>query len=216
VGYWGSPVVIPSEARKLLFAEFQEKQIPRAHTALGMTLVFISKQACNTTASGSGQTRQDFGGVALRGCLRPNGSDFAIGIDQKRAADNPLEGTAHELLRLPRAVGSDHFVIGIAQQRKIQFPLELEIGQRFHGIGAHPQDDGVRFFEFAVGVTKLGRFDDSTGSVGFGKEKQNDVLAVKILERDGRACVGSEREFGSMVADFNHHTSLSGLGTPQA
>jgi len=53
-------------------------------------------------------------------------------------------------------------------------------------------------------VTKLGRFDDSTGSVRFGKEKEEDALAGEIFERDFLAFVGFEAKGGGFGAYFEH------------
>ena len=73
-------------------------------------------------------------------------------------------------------------MIWIAQQRKIQLLLDLEAGKRFYRIGAHAKNHRTGLLELPDGVTKLGRFGDSTGSIGFREEEQNDMLALKILE----------------------------------
>jgi hypothetical protein len=57
----------------------------------------------------------------------------------------------------------------------------LEDGLGFDGIGAHAEDGYFEFVEFLFCVAKLGRFDDSTGSIGFGKEEKQDALALEIL-----------------------------------
>jgi hypothetical protein len=53
-------------------------------------------------------------------------------------------------------------------------------------------------------VTKLGRFDGSTGSAGFGEEKEEDALAGEVLQRDFLAFVGFEAKGGGFVAYFEH------------
>jgi hypothetical protein len=53
-------------------------------------------------------------------------------------------------------------------------------------------------------VTKLGRFDRSTGSVGFGKEKEDDTFAAKVGERDVLAVVPFYFEIRSFIAWFQH------------
>ena len=79
---------------------------------------------------------EDFSGVAFGADGVPDFLDFAVGADQKTAADNSLEQTAHEFLAPPRAVGFDHFVRGIAEQREIELPLFAESLQGFQSIRA--------------------------------------------------------------------------------
>jgi len=51
-------------------------------------------------------------------------------------------------------------------------------------------------------VTKLGRFDGSTGSAGFGEKKEENALAGEVLEGDLLAFVGFEAEGGGFSAYF--------------
>jgi hypothetical protein len=51
-------------------------------------------------------------------------------------------------------------------------------------------------------VTKLGRFDGSTGSVGFGVEEEEDTLAGEIFERDGLVFIGFQAEGGGFGVDL--------------
>jgi len=53
-------------------------------------------------------------------------------------------------------------------------------------------------------VTKLGRFDGSTGSAGFGEEEEKDPLAGEVLERDFLAFVGFEAKGGGFGTNFEH------------
>lgn len=101
----------------------------------------------------------------------PDVFDFAGLADEEGTADDAHVGAAHEMFFLPGAEFSDGFVRGIAEQWKIQILLGLEGGLGFNGIGAHAKDGDVELVEFFFCVTKLGRFDCSTGGVGFGVEK---------------------------------------------
>jgi hypothetical protein len=74
--------------------------------------------------------------VALGFGWVPDLLDFAVGANQKTAADNSFEQAAHEFLPAPRAVGFDHFVRGIAEQREIKLPLFAESLQRLQSIRA--------------------------------------------------------------------------------
>jgi hypothetical protein len=127
-----------------------------------------------------GEAFQDFGGVAFGFDGGPEGFDFAGFADEKRTADDAHEFAAHELLLLPRAVGGDGFVIGIAEQGKVEPVLGLKQGLGFDGIGAHAEDGDSELVELLFCVAKLGRFDDSTGGVGFGEEKKKHAMALEI------------------------------------
>ncbi len=121
---------------------------------------------------------------------RPDFLDFAGFADEEGAADDAHMGAAHEMLFLPGAEFLDGFVGGVAEQREIEILLGLEGGLGFDGIGAHAEDGDAEIVEFLFCVTKLGRFDGSTGGAGFGVEEEEDALAGEVLERDVFAFVG--------------------------
>jgi hypothetical protein len=93
---------------------------------------------------------------------------------------------------------------GIAKQRKIQFVLCPEVLQGFHGICTDPKNGNTLLGELRFCVAKLGRFDRSTWGVGLREKEQEDPLAMEGFERDFLAFVGSQGEFGSFLADFEH------------
>jgi hypothetical protein len=63
--------------------------------------------------------------------------------------------------------------------------------------------------ELLLCVTKLGRFDGSTGSAGFGVEKKEDTLALEIIQGDKCVVIRFETEAGSFGAYFEHpYTSM--------
>ena len=145
----------------------------------------------------------------------PDLFDFAGFADEERTADDAHEGAAHELFFLPGAEFSDGFVRGIGEQRKIELVLGLERGLRFDGIGAHAEDGHTMLIELLLCVTKLGRFNGSTGGVGFGVEKEEDAMAAKIGEGEICTLVGFETEAGGFDTDLEHgfpHFSLSDSG----
>jgi hypothetical protein len=120
------------------------------------------------------------GGVALGFDKRPDFFDLAGFSDQKRAANDAHERSAHELFFLPGTEFRDGFVSGIGEQGEIDLVLGLEGGLRFDGIGTHAKDGHTLIVEVFLCVTKLGRFYGSTGSVGFGIEEKKNALAFKI------------------------------------
>jgi hypothetical protein len=147
---------------------------------------------------------EDFGGVALGFDEGPEFFDFAGFADDERTADDAHEGAAHELLFLPGAEFLNGFVSGVAEQREIEPVLFLEGNKGFDGIGAHAENGDVELVELLLCVTKLGRFDGSTGSAGFGKEKQKHALAGEVFERDFMTFVAFEAKGGGFRAYFEH------------
>ena len=150
------------------------------------------------------QALEDFGGVAFGFDGGPDGFDFAGLADEKRTADDAHEFTPHELLLLPSAVGRDGFVIRVAEQGEIEFEFGAEQGLGFDRVGACAEDGHLKFVELLFCVAKLGRFDDSTGGVGFGEEEKQDALALEVLEGDGFVFVGLQAECGGFVAGLEH------------
>jgi hypothetical protein len=120
----------------------------------------------------------------------PDGFDLAGATDEERAADDAHELASHELLLLPSAVSLDGFVVGVAQQGEIESVFGLETGLSFDRIGAHTEDGYGVLVELLFCVAKLGRFNDSASGVGFGEEKEDDAMALEILEGDGFVFVG--------------------------
>jgi len=145
---------------------------------------------------------EDGGGVAFGFDEGPEGFDFAGFADEEGTADDAHEGAAHELFFLPGAEFLNGFVGGIAEQREIEFVFFLERCERLHGIRAHAEDGHAELIEFTFCVTKLGRFDGSTGGVGFGVEEEEDALAGEVGEGEGFAFVGFQGEAGGFGAWF--------------
>ena len=137
----------------------------------------------------------------------PEFFDFSGFADDEGTADDAHEGAAHELFFLPDSKFLNGFVGGVAEQRKIEFVLFLEPSKRFDGIGAHAEDGNAELIELPLCVTKLGRFDGSTGSAGFGEEKEEDALAGEVFERELLAFVGFKAEGGGFGTNFEHSSS---------
>jgi len=66
----------------------------------------------------------------------------------------------------------------------------------------------LQFIELLFCVAKLGRFDDSTGGVGFGEEEEKDALALEVFEGDCFILVGLEAERGGFVTGLEHGSEL--------
>jgi len=137
----------------------------------------------------------------------PDFLDFAGLAGEEGTAHDAHECTAHELLFLPGAELFDGFVARVAEQGEIEILLCLERSKSFDGIGAHSEEGDAELVEFFFCVAKLGRFYRSTGSVGFGKEKEKDPLAREVFERDVFAFIGFETEGGGLGTYFEHSIS---------
>jgi len=111
----------------------------------------------------------------------PDLFDFAVGADQKTAADNPFKKAAHEFFPAPRTVGFDHLVRGIAEQREIKLPLVAEILQSVHRIGACSEYGDTQLLELRFCVTKLGRFHRSTRSIRFREKEEQNTAALEVF-----------------------------------
>ncbi len=103
---------------------------------------------------------------------------------------------------LPDAELLDGLVSRIAEQGEIEPVLFLERSERFDGIGAHAEDGHAQLVETPLCVAKLGRFDGSTGSAGFGEEKDENALASEVFESDFFAFVRLKAEGGGVGAYF--------------
>ena len=134
----------------------------------------------------------------------PDLFDLAVGTDQECAAHNSFERSPHEFLHPPQAVRLDHFVIGVAEQREIQFLTGLEFRERLFRVRADPNYRNTKRIEVLLCVTKLGRFCRSTGSVRFGKEKQDNTLALVGFQREFAALVRLQCKVWGFVAWFQH------------
>src|SRR6202042_3941661 len=76
---------------------------------------------------------------------------------------------------------------------------------------AAADDGGIQFRELLQGVTELGRFVDSTGSVRFRIKIEDQIFVAIILQRDGYAAVVGHGEVRGLVACFEHLNSPRGL-----
>ena len=113
----------------------------------------------------------------------PNFFQLTVRSNEERAADDAEKGFAEEFFHAARAVCFDGFEFGVAEKIEVELLLDLEGGLGFHGVAARAEDDHTELIELRLCVTKLGRFRRSTGSVGFGIEKEDDAPASEVRER---------------------------------
>jgi hypothetical protein len=143
---------------------------------------------------------QDFGGVAFGFDEGPEVLNFSGFADEEGAADDAHEGAAHELFFLPGTKSLDGFVSGIAEKGEIEILFGFEGGLGFDGVGAEAEDGDAELVKIFFCVTKLGRFDGSTGGAGFGVEEEDDALAGEVFKGNFFAFVGFQAEGGGFGA----------------
>ena len=127
---------------------------------------------------------------------------FAIRADEKCAAHDSQERFAEEFLHASHAIGFDSLEARITEKIEVQFVLGFECGLGFDRVAARAEDYHAKFIELLLCVAKLGRFNRSTGGIGFWIEEEDYSFAAKIGERDIGACVVFQTECGSFIAFF--------------
>jgi hypothetical protein len=142
--------------------------------------------------------------MSLRRHIVPDLPNEPVRPNPIRHSHDPEKRFPQETFHPPRAERLNHLELRIREQRKIQLVLQFEFRLRFHRIGAAAQDCRIFCLELLDGVAKLGRFVDSTGSIRFGIEKQNHVLAAILRERHFFTIVGRHPEARRLVAFFQH------------
>jgi hypothetical protein len=168
---------------------------------------FSSKRANQKLFPGG--CRQNLPRVALGDDLVPDFIYSAVRADEKCAADDAEKGFAEEFFHAAHAVRFDGPEIRIAEKIEVELVFGLEGSLSLDGVAARTEDDDTELIELLFCVTKLGRFDGSTGSIGLRKEKKHDAFVAKIGERDVGAGVVFKAECGGFVAFFQH--GLCGL-----
>jgi hypothetical protein len=143
----------------------------------------------------------------------PDFFNLPVRANQERTSYDTHVGSAHEFLLLPGTESFDYFVIGIAEQGKIEFVFFFERSEGFYGIGAHAQDGHAKFVELFLCVAKLGRFYRSARGVSLGKEKEQNTFTLKFLRGKCFAIFGFQLKAWSLIACLEHcfcHGNLSG------
>jgi hypothetical protein len=85
--------------------------------------------------------------------------------------------------------------------------LDLEFRLVLHRVRAASQDARVQLLELLDGVTKLGRFVDSTGSIRFRIKIEDEIPPAIIRERYDFAVIGRYAKARSLVSLFQHAAS---------
>ena len=106
--------------------------------------------------------------------------DLPVRADEECPAHDAHVLAAHELLFLPYAVGAQHLLAFIGEQRKIEFVALLELGLLLDRVGAATENGRSFVLKLFVLAAKLAGFDGSTGCAGFGIEKDDNVATFVV------------------------------------
>ena len=107
--------------------------------------------------------------------------DLSIWTNDERAALDTHHFLAIHVLFFDDAQRICQRLLRVRQEREGYLELFLEFLQSCRLIGRHSDDHCPAFFKFLVRVTKLGRLDVSTRSVGLGEEVQDQGFPAEIL-----------------------------------
>ena len=149
---------------------------------------------------------EDFLGVAVGLDLVEDVGDLAVGADEECSTLDAHDLLPVHVLFLDDAEGVADLLVGIGEQGVGQVVLFLEflLGARF--VGGDTEYDEAGFLQFCIRVAEPARFYGSTGRVSFWIEEQDDVLAAKLLERDGILVFVLKGKIWCLV--FNFHDPI--------
>ncbi len=143
-----------------------------------------------------------------------DGGDSAFGIDHKRSPLNAhvLSSVHAFFFEYVELFGGFFVHVGEQGVRQFVFIFEFFLGRRL--IRRNAQHYGAGFLYLLECVAEPARFYCSTGSIGLGIEKQDQVLSAIIFQGDGLAFFIGKRDlrgFGFIISmrlhDFNSRFS---------
>jgi hypothetical protein len=107
------------------------------------------------------------------------------------------------------AVRQTDLVVGIAQQREVEFLLLREFPIGFDAVEGGAEDLGVLRGVIGREVSEPETFGSSAGCIGLRIEPQDDFLSAKVAELYATAHVIGSLECGSSITDFQHRRTSS-------
>lgn len=137
-------------------------------------------------------------------------ADDSLLINNDVRPESPLIILVLDAIRFQDAVNLKHFVIHVAQQRKVEAVLLGKGSICRRTVEAHAEDFGVSGGD-AAGIN-AGLNGAHLLRAAFGKRedvngKENIFLAAIVAELDGLPLVGKKSEIGRGIANFERHSS---------
>jgi len=87
-----------------------------------------------------------------------------------------------KVLLLPYPVSFQGMVGRVAGQGEVQLVLGLELLKRLDAVAAQPKNLRPQLVQFFFGITELVCLAGSTRGIGFGKEIEDQGVALEILQ----------------------------------
>jgi hypothetical protein len=134
--------------------------------------------------------------------------NYSVFIDNDVGALCPLVGLIFLVVSFEDAVRGEHFLVHVAQQRKLDADLLREGSVGSGRINADSEDFRIRGIDLTVFNSRLDRLELFRSTTGEGENvdsKENIFLAVVITELDGLPLVAEQREIGSLVAHLERN-----------
>jgi hypothetical protein len=129
--------------------------------------------------------------------------DFPVRRDHEGHAGNAFEYPPVHALVFDHTERVTDFLVGIGEQRKGQVILFLKFLLFGGRVGGDAENNRSRLLDLAVCVAEPARFFGSTGSIGFGIEKQHHRLAAKIFQGNFFTVLVRRTEVGGFIIDFH-------------
>ena len=130
-------------------------------------------------------------------------TDGAIRADNESRARDPLHFLAVHILFFDHAEFIADFFVGVAEKGVGQVVLLLELLLRFGIVGGDAENYGPGGLQLLIGFAEPASFDGSAGSIGFGKEEENDGLAAELFQRDGVSVLVRQSKLGSFIINLH-------------
>jgi len=134
-----------------------------------------------------------------------DGADDAVFVDDDVGAQGPLKSVAVDVIGLEDAVGSEHLMVHVAKQGKLDVDLLGEGGVGRGTVHADAENCCIVRINFAAIDSRLDRLELLGSTTGEGEDvdgEENIFLAVEIAELDGFPLIAEESEIRGGIADL--------------
>ena len=122
--------------------------------------------------------------------------DASFGVDyERRAQDAHVFASVHRLLG-PHAVSLADRMVGVRQQREVQFVFVAEIPVRLFAVGAYADDAESHPGQFGLAVAQAFGLQRAARGVVLGIEIEYRALSAEVGERQRFAVLGRGLEIG--------------------
>lgn len=134
--------------------------------------------------------------------------DDAVFIDDDIGTLGPIVALALNVARFEDAVGSEHFLVHVAQQREFNPDLLGEGGVGGRRVNTDAEDFRVAEVDLAAVDSRLDRLELLRSTTGEGEhvDREEDVLlSLKIAELHRFPLIAQQSEIGSFFADLQRN-----------